>query len=207
MKIPVYNKNGEQIKDIEISELVFNVPFNETLVHQVMVGQLANARHGTSDTKTRSDVSGSTRKLYRQKGTGNARSGSSRSPTRRHGGVTFGPHPRDYSQATPQKMRQLALRCVLSNKAREGELKIIEDLQFTEPKTKEMVKILSALGIESPVLVVDSKPEMNMIKSARNLSAIKTMRANLLNVVDLLSYKVLVMTEGAVHSAEELWGK
>jgi large subunit ribosomal protein L4 len=207
MQIPVYNKNGEQIKDIEISELVFNVPFNETLVHQVMVGQLANARHGTSDTKTRSDVSGSTRKLYRQKGTGNARSGSSRSPTRRHGGVTFGPHPRDYSQATPQKMRQMALRCVLSNKAREGELKIIEDLQFTEPKTKEMIKILSALGIESTVLVVDSKPEMNMIKSARNLSAIKTMRANLLNVVDLLSYKVLVMTEGAVHSAEELWGK
>jgi len=207
MQIPVYNKNGEQIKDIEISETVFNVPFNETLVHQVMVAQLANARHGTSDTKIRSEVSGSTHKLYRQKGTGNARAGSIRSPIRRHGGVTFGPHPRDYSQGTPQKMRQLALRCVLSNKAREGELKIIEDLQFAEPKTKEMVKIISALGIESTVLVVDSKPEVNMIKSARNLSEIKTMRANLLNVVDLLSYKVLVMTEGAVHSAEELWGK
>jgi large subunit ribosomal protein L4 len=95
----------------------------------------------------------------------------------------------------------------LSNKARDGELKVVEDLQFAEPKTKEMVKILSALGIESTVLVVDSNPEMNMIKSARNLSEIKTLRANLLNVVDLLSYKVLVMTEGAVHNAEELWGK
>jgi large subunit ribosomal protein L4 len=207
MQVPVYNRNGEQIKDIEISETVFNVAFNETLVHQVMVAQLSNARHGTNDTKTRSEVSGSSRKLYREKGTGNARSGSSRSPIRRHGGITFGPHPRDYSQATPQKMRRLALRCILSSKVRDGELKVIEELKFDEPKTKDMVKILNALGIEKTALVVDSKPEMNMIKSARNLREIKTVRANLLNVVDLLSYKVLVMTEGAVKSAEDLLGK
>lgn len=207
MQVPVYNTDGEKVRDIEISELVFNVPFNETLVHQVMVAQLANERHGTADTKTRSDVSGSTRKLFRQKGTGNARAGSSRSPIRRHGGVTFGPHPRDYRQATPKKMRQLALRCILSNKVREGELKIIDQLQFAEPKTKEMNRILGVLGIDSKVLVVDSKPEMNMIKSARNLNEIKTLPANLLNVVDLLSHKMLVMTEDAVHKAEELWGK
>ena len=208
MQIPVYNTDGEKVKDIEINEELFNVPFNESVVHQVMVAQLANKRQGTVDTKTRSDVAGSTRKLYRQKGTGNARAGSSRSPIRRHGGVVFGPHQRDYRQDTPKKMRQAALRCVLSGKARDGELKIVEGLPFDEPKTKEMDRILNALGIHNnTVLVVDGIPEMNMIKSARNLYDVKTLPANLLNVVDLLSYKMLLMTESAVRKAEELWGQ
>ena len=207
MQVPVYNINGEKVKDIEISDRVFNAPFNESLVHQVMVGQLANQRHGTVDTKTRSDVAGSTRKLYRQKGTGNARAGSLRSPLRRHGGIVFGPHQRDYRQDTPKKMRQVALRSVLSIKVKEGDLKIIDRFQFEEPKTKEMERILNALGVQSTVLVVDQTPEMNMIKSARNLGQIKTLPANLLNVVDLLSHKVLIMTESAVQKAEELWGQ
>ncbi len=207
MQVPVYNLNGEAIRNIEISDMVFNVPFNEALVHQVFVAQQANARQGTADTKTRSEVSGSTKKLYRQKGTGNARAGNSRSPLRRHGGVVFGPHPRDYRQDTPKKMRQSAIRVMLSTKVRDGELKILEKLEFAEPKTKEMDRILQALGVESSALIVDGKPEMNMIKSARNLPETKTLPAGQLNVGDLLAYKILVMTENAVKQAEELWGK
>jgi large subunit ribosomal protein L4 len=207
MQVPVYNLNGEAIKNIEINDTVFNVPFNEVLVHQVLVAQRANARQGTADTKTRSEVAGSTKKLYRQKGTGNARMGSARSPLRRHGGVVFGPHPRDYRQDTPKKMRQSAIRCVLSAKVRDGELKILEKLEFEAPKTKEMERILQTLGIETSALIVDGKPAENTVKSARNLPDTKTLPAGLLNVGDLLSYKVLVMTENAVRQAEELWGK
>ncbi|MBN1366891.1 MAG: 50S ribosomal protein L4 [Dehalococcoidales bacterium] len=207
MQVPVYNLNGEAIKNIEINDTVFNVPFNEALVHQVFVAQRANARQGTADTKTRSEVAGSTKKLYRQKGTGNARAGNSRSPLRRHGGVTFGPHPRNYRQDTPKKMRQSAIRCLLSVKVRDGELKILENLELTEPKTKEMARILQTLGIENSALIVDGKPAENMVKSARNLPATKTLPAGLLNVGDLLSYKVLVMTENAVRQAESLWSK
>jgi len=137
--VPIYNLAGEVVKHIEISDRVFAVPFNEGVVHQVMVAQRANARQGTAATKARGQVSYSTRKLYRQKGTGSARSGSLRSPLRRGGGVTFGPHPRSYRQDLPKKMRRLALRCVLSAKAGGGELKILEDLKFDEPKTKQMV--------------------------------------------------------------------
>jgi large subunit ribosomal protein L4 len=207
MQIPVYNINGEKVKDIEVSDIVFAVPFNETLVHQVMVAQRANARHGTADTKTRSEVAGSTKKLYKQKGTGNARSGSLRSPVRRHGGVVFGPHPRDYRQDTPKKMRQLAIRCMLSSKAMGGTLKVIEPFVFEKPKTKEMANIIKALGIKKSVLIVDGKPETNFVKSAHNIPDVKTLPANLLNVVDLLSYGTVVMTEPAVRKAEELWGQ
>jgi len=207
MQIPVYSVNGEKIKEIEVSDLVFGVPFNERLVHQVMVGQRANARHGTADTKTRSEVAGSSKKLYKQKGTGNARAGSVRSPLRRHGGIVFGPHPRDYHQETPRKMRQLAIRCMLSSKVSDGDLKVVEPFAFAEPKTKEMAKIIKALGIEKSALIVDGKPEENFVKSARNIPDVKTLPANLLNVVDLLSYGVLVMTEPAVRKAEEIWGQ
>lgn len=207
MQVPVYNLNGEVTKNIEVSDLVFNVPFNEAVVHQVMVAQRANARHGTADTKTRSEVAGSTKKLYRQKGTGNARSGDIRSPLRRHGGIIFGPHPRDYRQDTPKKVRRLALRCVLSDKVRNGDLKVVEPFHFDEPKTSTMAAYLAVLGANQSALIVDSKPEEQFIKSARNLPETKTLPAALLNVVDLLSYKQLLMTESAVRLAEELWGK
>jgi len=207
MQIPVYSISGEKVRDIEISDSVFAVSFNEVLVHQVMVAQQANARQGTADTKTRSEVAGSSKKLFKEKGTGNARAGNIRSPLRRHGGVIFGPHPRNYRQATPKKMRQLAIRCMLSSKLSEGELKVIEPFTFEQPKTKEMVNILKGLSIDKSVLIVDGKPETNFVKSARNIPGVKTLPANLLNVVDLLSYKKLVMTENAVRAAEELWGK
>lgn len=207
MQVPVANLTGEIVAQIEISDYVFGVPFNEAVVHQVMVGQRANARQGTASTKTRGEVSGSTRKLFHQKGTGNARAGSIKSPLRRGGGIVFGPKPRSYRQATPKKMRRLALRCVLSAKLRDSELIIVDQLQFEQPKTKEMVRILAALGMDYSVLIVDHEPAENVIKSARNLPKIKTMPASLLSVVDLFSYKRLLMTVAAVRQAEELWGE
>ncbi len=205
MLAPVYNLAGEVVKNIEISDLVFAVPFNEAVVHQVMVSQRANARHGTADTKTRAEVAGSTKKLFRQKGTGSARAGSQKSPLRRGGGVIFGPHPRSYRQATPRKMRRLAIKCVMSAKAGGGALKIVEDMKFEEPKTKKMKQALAALGASSSVLIVTAAPEENVIKSARNLPGTKTLPASILNVVDMLSYKMLFITEEAVRKVERLW--
>ncbi len=206
MQVPVYNLSGEEVRQIEVSDAVFAVPFNEAVVHQVMVGLQANARQGTSSTKTRANVHGSTRKLYRQKGTGYARAGSRKSPLRRGGGVTFGPHPRDFRQDIPRKMRRLALKCVLSAKVGDGELKVLDGFDFTEPKTRKMAEALAALGIESSALIVTQEPEENVIKSARNLPEIKTIPANVLNTLDILSYKTLLMTEAAVRIAEKLWG-
>ncbi len=207
MEVPVYNLAGEVIKHIEISDHIFAVPFNEAVVHQAMVRQRANARQGTASTKTRGEVSGSSRKLFRQKGTGLARAGASKSPLRRGGGITFGPKPRSYRQAMPKKMRQLALRCVLSAKAREGELRILEQLKFDQPKTKEMVQILAALGVDSSALIATSEPEAGIVKSARNLTGIEITPASLLNVVDILSHRILLMTEAAVRKAEQIWGQ
>jgi len=207
VEVPVYSPAGEVVKHIEISDQVFAVSFNEAVVHQALVRQRANARQGTASTKTRGEVSGSSRKLFRQKHTGSARAGSRKSPLRRGGGITFGPKPRDYRQAMPKKMRQLALRCVLSAKARDGELKVLEQLRLDQPKTKEMVQTLAALSVDSSALIATSEPEDNVTKSARNLAGIKTMPASLLNVVDILSHKMLLMTETAVRKAEQLWGE
>ena len=206
MRVPVYNLAGEVVKHIKVSDHVFAAPFNQAVVHQAMVRQQANARQGTASTKTRSEVSGSTRKLYRQKHTGSARAGSRRSPLRRGGGIAFGPKPRSYRQAMPKRMRQLALRCVLSAKAGDKELMVLEQLKLDEPKTKEMAQILTALGVDSSALIVTKETEDNVVKSARNLPGIKTIPAGLLNVVDLLSYKMILMTEAAVRKAEEIWG-
>jgi len=205
VQVAVYSLTGEVVKQIEVNDKIFGVPFNEALVHQVMVAQLANARHGTADTKTRSEVAGSSKKLYRQKGTGNARSGSLRSPLRRKGGIVFGPHPRDYRQSLPKKMRQSAIRCMLSAKARDNELKIIEEFQFAEPKTKEMAKVLEVLGVNATVLVVGGNINENVVKSARNLPGVKTTPVNLINVIDLLNHKELLMTEASVRQAEAIW--
>ncbi len=204
MRVSVYNLDGEVVKDIKISDKVFAVPFNEAVVHQAMVRQQANARQGTASTKTRSEVSGSTAKLFRQKHTGLARAGSRRSPLRRGGGITFGPKPRSYRQAMPKKMRRLALKCVLSAKARDGELVVLEQLKPDESRTKEMARILAAVGVGSSALITTSEP--NVVKSARNLTGIKTTPANLLNVVDLLSCKMLVMPVAGVRTVEQLWG-
>ncbi len=207
MQAPVYDLTREVVTNIEISDYVFGVPLNQAVVHQAMVRQRANARRGTASTKTRGEVAGSSRKLFRQKGTGLARAGSVKSPLRRGGGIVFGPEQRSYRQAMPKKMRRLALRSVLSAKNRDGELMILEALRLDEPKTKEMVRILTALKVDSSALVVTSEPEANLVKSARNLAGIKTLPVNLLNVVDILSSKMLLIEVAAIRKAEQLWGE
>lgn len=207
MEIPVYNLSGEIVKQIDISDDVFAVPFSEALVHQAMVRHLANARQGNASTKTRAQVSGSSRKPFRQKGTGHARAGNVKSPLRRGGGVVFGPHPRSYRQDMPKRMRQKAIRCLLSKKAGDGELMVLDMLEMKEPKTKEMARILGVLGVGAPTLIAMQQSKDNVVKSVRNLEGIKTTPANLLNVVAVLSCRKLIMTEAAVREVEALWGK
>ena len=207
MQAPVYNLAGEVVANIEISDKVFGVPFNESLVHQSVLRQQANARQGNASTKTRGNVSGSTRKLYAQKGTGSARAGSSKSPLRRGGGIVFGPHPRDYHQAMPKNMRRLALRCVLSAKLEDGEMKIMESLKMDEIKTKKMAVVLDAMKVDKTTLVVTESGDVNLVKSARNLRGVKTLPANLLNVVDIISHRTLLIEVDAVRKAEQLWGE
>lgn len=206
MKVPVYNLAGEEVRKIDISDALFGVPFNEAVVHQVMVGQRANARQGTAATKTRGMVAGSKKKLYRQKGTGNARAGTRKSPLRVGGGIIFGPQPRDYRQDINKKMRRLALKCALSAKVADGELKVLEAFDYAEPRTKQMVSVLAALKAGASTLIVTLEPETNVIKSASNLPRVKTTPASVLNLLDVLNHETVLMTEGAVRVAEKLWG-
>jgi len=207
MLLPVYSTSGEEKGTVEVSDFVFGVPFHEACVHQAMVRQLANARQGTAATKTRGMVSGSTRKLYAQKHTGRARAGSRHSPLRRGGGVAFGPQPRNYRQAMPKKMRRLAIRSLLSEKASSGGIRILEGLDFKEVSTRSMAELLSALNVGKSVILAmeDVRPEV--VLSARNLPGVKVTLARLLNVVDLLSYDVLVLTDDAMHQIEDTWGE
>lgn len=207
MKAPVYGLNGEVVEQIELSEAIFAIPFNETVVHQAMVRQLANGRQGTASTKTRGEVSGSTRKLYAQKHTGRARRGDIKSPLLRGGGVVFGPKPRSYRQSMPKKMRRLALKCLLSAKIREGNMKLVQELDFKEPKTKDMINVLSSLGIDCSALILTAQSAPNVTKSAANLTEVKVLPSGLINVLDLLSHEMLVATVPAVRNIEEIWGK
>jgi large subunit ribosomal protein L4 len=207
MQVPVYNMSGEVLRHIDIADSVFAVPANDAVVHQAVLRQLANARQGNACAKTRGEVAGSTRKLYQQKHTGKARAGSIKSPLRRGGGVIFPPRPRSYHQDMPKTMRRLALRCALSAKAGENDLMVLDTLNFEQPKTKDMIKVLAALSISGTTLVATSQPEESVILSARNLPGIKTTPAKLLNIIDLTNYKKLLMTEEAVRQIEELWGK
>lgn len=206
MQVPVYSLTGEVVGQVELSEEIFGVPFNEAVVHQTMVMQLANKRQGTASTKTRSEVRGSTRKLYSQKGTGRARRGDIKSPLLRGGGVAFGPKPRLYRQSMPRKMRRLALKCVLSSKVREGNLKAVEKFAVAEPRTKNMIDILAALDIGPTALLVSEHCNLNVVKSARDLANVKVLPSALINVLDLLSYKVLIISVPALYNVEKIWG-
>ncbi len=207
MQIPVYNLKGEVIDQVEISEDVFGVPFNDAVVHQAMVRQLANRRQGTASTKTRGEVSGSTGKLYSQKHTGRARRGDIKSPLLRGGGVVFGAKPRSYRQSMPKKMRRLALKCVLSSKVREENLKAVEGFIFKKPRTRNMIDVLAALDVDSTVLIVTEHSNSNVVKSARNLANIKVLPSALVNVLDLLSYRVLIISVPALGNIERIWGR
>ena len=207
VQVQVYTIKGEAVSQMDVRDDVFGIAFNEAVVHQAIVRQLANNRQGTADTKTRGEVSRSTKKLYAQKHTGRARRGDAKSPLLKGGGVVFGPHPRDYRQAMPKKMRRLALRCLLSAKAKSGEMKVVDQFSFEQPKTKDIFDMLVALGIaDSALIATDDNREM-LVKSARNLAGVKTVPAHMLSVTDLLSYRTIILSTDGVKKIEELWGQ
>jgi large subunit ribosomal protein L4 len=205
--VPIYSLEGEVADQIELSQAIFGLPFNEAVVHQAMARQLANRRQGTASAKMRGEVRGSTRKLYSQKHTGRARRGDKKSPLLRGGGIVFGPKPRTYQQSLPKKMRRLALKCLLSAKIREGNIKLVQELNLEKPKTKEMINVLSSLGVNSSALILTAQPTPGVVKSAANLPEVKVLPAALVNVLDLLSYKMLIATVPAIRNIEQIWGK
>ena len=206
MKLQIKNIQGENAGDLEVRDDVFGVPVKSALVHQVMVGQLANKRQGTAKTKTRSEVSGGGAKPRPQKGTGGSRQGSTSSPVWVGGGRAFGPSPRSYRKRTPKKMRRLALLSVLSDKARHSDLLLLDSLELKEGKTKEIVSILSDLNISKSALIVTDGPNKKLVQSAGNVGGVRTLPVQVLNTLELLNKKQLIITVDAVKRIEELWG-
>ncbi|MCL6471735.1 MAG: 50S ribosomal protein L4 [Firmicutes bacterium] len=203
MKIPVRNREGKTVEEIDVSPEVFEVEPNEAVVHQVIRAQLAAARRGTAKTKTRAEVRGGGKKPWRQKGTGRARIGSIRAPHWTGGGTVFGPIPRDYSFNVPKKMRRLALKSILSSKAKDGRLVVIDDFGLTEPKTKEVVKIFKNLNVDKKVTVVVGEDQDTAVKSVRNLDSARVIYSSEINAYDLLDNEYLVMTRAALNAVEE----
>ncbi len=205
MELKLRNIQGEVIGNVEVSDRVFDAPMNEALVHQVMVGQLANARQGTAKTKTRAYVSGGGVKPRPQKYTGRSRQGSIRAPHWKGGGVVFGPLPRSYRHNTPVRMRRQSLVAMLSDKVRADQLIVLNNLDLEQPKTKEMIKVLRALEVDSTALLVADGADKTVLRTVRNIPKVKMLPAALLNTLDLLNHRKLVMTLDAVRKAEELW--
>lgn len=203
-KVALYNTSGEQVGEIELNDSVFGVPVHQSVLHDAVVAYQANQRQGTHDTKTRGEISGGGRKPWRQKGTGRARHGSTRSPIWRGGGVVFGPHPRDYSIKLPKKVRRLAMKSALSSKVESGSIVVLDDLRIDQPKTKDMVRILENLRVDKKALVVTAGRDENVIKSARNIDGVKPTSAGFLNVYDLMAHQTLVITKDAVSRVEEV---
>ncbi len=206
MKLDVRNMSGAVIDSVEVLDDVFDAPMNSALVHQVMVGQLANKRQGTAKVKTRSEVAGGGAKPRPQKYTGRARQGSIRSPQWRGGGVVFGPTPRSYRQRTPKRMKRQAIKIVLSDKARGQQLIVLDSLEIAEAKTKRMAQVLRALEVNSSVLLVGETITDDVVRAVRNIPKARTLPVSLLNAVDLLNANKVVMTVDAVRKAEEIWG-
>ena len=206
MKLQIKNIQGENAGDLEVRDDVFGVPVKSALVHQVMVGQLANKRQGTAKTKTRSEVSGGGAKPRPQKGTGASRQGSTSSPVWVGGGRAFGPSPRSYRKRTPKKMRRLALLSVLSDKARHSDLLLLDSLELKEGKTKEIVSILSDLNVSNSALIVTDGTNKKLVQSAGNVGRVRTLPVQVLNTLELLNKKQLIITVDAVKRIEELWG-
>ncbi|MEZ4511619.1 MAG: 50S ribosomal protein L4 [Chloroflexota bacterium] len=199
MKVPVYNMAGEEVDSVDLPASIFEAKVNRDLMHQALIRQMANARLGTHKTKGRSEVNRTTRKMYRQKGTGNARHGSRRAPIFVGGGVAHGPKPRSYVKAMPRKMRRAALRSALTVKANNNDVVLLNDMQLDMPKTKEMVALMNRLVGNNSALLLLSERNANVEKSANNLSDVKTLRANYLNIRDLLGYDKIVMPLAALE--------
>lgn len=203
-KVALYNMKGEQVGEIDLKEEVFGVDVNEAVLHDAVVSQLANRRQGTQAAKTRAMVSGGGKKPYRQKGTGRARAGSTRSPLWRKGGVVFAPQPRSYGYTLPKKIRRLALKSALSTKVQNGNIIILDQLAMPEPKTKEFAGVLHNLKVEKKALVVTANVDSMVVKSARNIPGVTPTHASSLNVYDVLAHDKLIMTKDAVTKVEEV---
>jgi large subunit ribosomal protein L4 len=203
--VSVYNMEGKEVGTMELSDAIFGVEINEHLVHMAVVQQLANNRQGTQKAKTRSEVSGGGRKPWRQKGTGHARQGSTRSPQWTGGGVVFAPVPRDYSFKMNRKEKRTALKSVLTDKVANNKLIVLDKLSFDEIKTKDFVKVLDNLKIEGKALVVLNENDTNVVMSAKNVPTAKTALTSTINVYDILDAKTLVLTQDAVKTIEEVY--
>lgn len=202
--IKLYNMEGSDIGEMELSDRVFGIEPNESVVHEAVVQYQAGLRRGTSSTKSRGEVRGGGRKPWRQKGTGRARAGTSRSPLWRGGAIIFGPKPRDYSYTIPKKKRNLALRSVLSDKVNEKTMWVVDGLSFDAPKTKDMVKVLDALKLNGKTLVVLADDNNAVMKSARNIPGVTPVTVGDLNVYDMLKHGNLLITKEAVAKVEEV---
>ncbi len=202
--VKVRNLKNEEVGDLELSDAVFGAELNEGLIHAAVKAYLANARQGTVGTKTRGDVSGSGRKLWKQKGTGRARIASIRSPLWKGGGNVHGPQARDWSQPMPKKMRRGALRSALSERLREGNLVVVEEFAFGAPKTKEFVGALKSLGLDGKTLIVDSLENENLLLSSRNVKGAKIVASGGLNVYDVLYHQRIVLSRSAVDQVTRL---
>ncbi len=205
LKTNVYDMSGKLVGEIELSEAVFGIEANQAVVHDVVKNHLANKRQGTQSALTRAEVSGGGRKPWRQKGTGRARQGSTRAPQWTHGGIVFAPKPRDYSYTLNKKTRRLALKSVLSAKASEQNIVVIDAIKMDAPKTKEFAAFLSAVGCDCKTLVVTAQNDSNVVKSGRNIPGCQVTFANLISVYDILNAKKLVLDKAALQKIEEVF--
>ena len=203
--ISVYNMEGKEVGTMEISDAIFGVEINEHLVHMAVVQQLANNRQGTQKAKTRSEVSGGGRKPWRQKGTGHARQGSTRSPQWTGGGVVFAPVPRDYSFKMNKKEKRAALKSALTDKVANNNLVVVDKLAFDEIKTKNFVTVMNNLKVDTKALVVLNDNDKNVVMSAKNVPTVKTALTNTINVYDILNANKLVITQDAIKTIEEVY--
>lgn len=203
--VSVFNKDGKKVSDLEIAESVFGIEPNTSAMHIVVVNYLANQRQGTQSTLTRSEVSGGGKKPWRQKGTGRARQGSTRSPQWYHGGIAHGPKPRSYSFSVNKKVRRLAMKSALSSKVAADELVVLDSLEMSEIKTKEVAKVLSNLETGKKVLIVLPEKDDVIYRSARNIAGVKVSLVNTLNVYDILNCNTVVVLKDAVAKIEEVY--
>ncbi|PLS03958.1 50S ribosomal protein L4 [Bacillus halotolerans] len=203
-KVALYNQNGSTAGDIELNASVFGIEPNESVVFDAILMQRASLRQGSHKVKNRSEVRGGGRKPWRQKGTGRARQGSIRSPQWRGGGVVFGPTPRSYSYKLPKKVRRLAIKSVLSSKVNDNNIIVLEDLTLDTAKTKEMAAILKGLSVEKKALIVTADANEAVALSARNIPGVTVVKANGINVLDVVNHEKLLITKAAVEKVEEV---
>ena len=203
--VKVLNIKGETVGKMQLSDEVFGIEPNTTAMHAAVVNYLANQRQGTQSTKTRAEVSGGGRKPWRQKGSGRARQGSTRSPQWTHGGIALGPKPRDYRFALNKKLRRLAMKSALSSKVADGSLIILDSLELEEIKTKTMAEILTAIGFDKKALIVMPEVDEKLIKSARNIEGVTTALTNTINVYEILNNRQMIIVKDAVKKLEEVY--